>query len=165
MADLMDVSDPTSPNYGKHWTSEDVIKRFQPSNETVETVWKWLKDSGIREESIVHSINKAWFVFHATAGQVESLLHTEHYEYQHLHSGGIMPACERYHVPKDIQYGGLEVMLDIETAYPIGECTTLSHKYDTLCYILPAAHSKKVSIRTQSARDDSLRPSPGVSKL
>src|SRR4051794_27762950 len=28
-------SDPASSNYGKHWTSDEVIEMFAPSNETV----------------------------------------------------------------------------------------------------------------------------------
>lgn len=31
---LMDVSDPASPNYGKHWTSEEVIDVFRPTDDT-----------------------------------------------------------------------------------------------------------------------------------
>lgn len=100
---LLDVSSPNSPNYGKHWTSEEVIEAFKPKDETVDAVRAWLVDSGINEKSITHSANKAWFAFHATARQMESLLHTEYHEYQDMQTGGLMPACERYHVPEHIQ--------------------------------------------------------------
>lgn len=98
---LTEISHPASPNYGKHWTSEQVINAFKPSDETVETVRNWLADAGIR--GVVQSENKAWLAFHATVKQAEALLHTEYNEYEDRHTGGIMPACEQYHVPKYIQ--------------------------------------------------------------
>lgn len=100
---LMDVSHPSSPNYGKHWTVEQVIEAFKPNDETVDTVHDWLVASGINEESITHSKNKAWFAFYASAKQMESLLHTEYWEYQDQHTGGIMPACDNYSVPASVR--------------------------------------------------------------
>lgn len=47
---LMDVSHPKSENYGKHWTSEEIIDAFRPADDTVEAVKQWLKDNGISEE-------------------------------------------------------------------------------------------------------------------
>lgn len=56
---LMDVSDPHSPNYGKHWTADEVIEAFRPNDADVEVVRDWLVDSGIPLETITHSDNKA----------------------------------------------------------------------------------------------------------
>ena len=100
---LMDVSHPESSNYGKHWTSEEVVEFFKPSDETVDAVRNWLVDSGIDRKTITHSDNKAWFAFHATAQKMESLLRTEYHEYEDMHTGGIMPSCDKYHLPKHIQ--------------------------------------------------------------
>ena len=100
---LMDVSHPHSPNYGKHWTSEQVIKAFKPSEDSVETVHKWLLDSGLENNTITHTDNKGWFAFHATAEQLERLLHTEFHEFEHVHNQRLAPACDRYHVPEHIQ--------------------------------------------------------------
>jgi len=98
---LIDLSHPASANYGRHWTPEQVFDAFKPSDETVETVRNWLSDSGI--SGVVQSENKAWLAFHATVAQAESLLHTEYHEYEDRLSGGVMPACDEYHVPKHIQ--------------------------------------------------------------
>ncbi|KAI7181527.1 hypothetical protein D0869_10313 [Hortaea werneckii] len=98
---LMDISHPHSPNYGKHWTSDEVIDMFKPSDETVETVKNWLSDHGITGH--VQSENKGWMAFHATVEQAESLLHTEYFEYEDSHTGGVLPATEQYHVPKHVQ--------------------------------------------------------------
>lgn len=77
---------------------------FQPSSETVSVVRQWLIDAGIKNSSITHSDNRGWFAFHASADQVESLLHTEYHEYEDRHTGGIMPACEQYHVPAHVKH-------------------------------------------------------------
>ena len=100
---LMDVSDPASPNYGKHWTPEEVIEAFKPSDDTISAVKYWLAGAGISLERITHSDNKGWFAFHATAEEAEDLLMTEYHEYEDLETGGIMPACDEYHLPKHIQ--------------------------------------------------------------
>lgn len=63
---LLDISHPDSPNYGKHWSSEDIINHFSPSEATVEAVKGWLYDSGISSERVTHSANKGWLAFEAT---------------------------------------------------------------------------------------------------
>ncbi|CAG8952783.1 hypothetical protein HYFRA_00009028 [Hymenoscyphus fraxineus] len=100
---LMDVSDPKSPNFGKHWSHEEVIERFRPSQDTEQTVRDWLVESGIPAARISHSENKAWFAFYATAKEAESLLSTEYHEYEDSITGGVIPSCDSYHVPKYIR--------------------------------------------------------------
>ncbi|KAF3761013.1 subtilisin-like protein [Cryphonectria parasitica EP155] len=99
---LMRISDPTSPDYGKHWTSDQVIEFFKPSNEAVDQVTKWLHENGIG--SVTHSDNKGWLAFDAPTSMVEALLHTEYFEHHDSVTGGVMPACDEYHVPKEIQH-------------------------------------------------------------
>jgi tripeptidyl-peptidase-1 len=55
---LMDVSDPRSPNYGKHWAAKKVHEVFAPSTETVKEVKEWLNSFGIPNHRVVHSENK-----------------------------------------------------------------------------------------------------------
>ncbi|TVY65695.1 Aorsin, partial [Lachnellula suecica] len=100
---LMDVSDPASPNFAKHWTADEVIEAFRPARETEDEVREWLIENGIPAKRITHSDNKAWFAFFATSEEAEKLLHAEFHEYEDSITGGVMPACEEYHVPKDIR--------------------------------------------------------------
>ncbi|KAI0112601.1 protease s8 tripeptidyl peptidase [Nemania sp. FL0031] len=76
---LMDVSHPSSPNFGKHWTQDQVINSFRPSDVSVETVTGWLVNSGIAKTRITHSDNKLWLAFDATVTEAEELLKTEYY--------------------------------------------------------------------------------------
>lgn len=91
---LMDVSDPTSKNYGKHWTSEKVADFFKPTNETVEIVREWLMASGIEHERIMYSGNKAWIAFDALVTEAEELLQTEYHEWEHIGTGTALIACD-----------------------------------------------------------------------
>ena len=96
-------SHPQSPNFGRHWTQDEVIAKFSPSNETLTTVRDWLVKNGISERRITHSDNKAWFAFDATTKEVEDLLHTQYHEFEHSSTGNYVAACDQYHVPKHIQ--------------------------------------------------------------
>ncbi|KAH8899002.1 subtilisin-like protein [Thozetella sp. PMI_491] len=98
----MEVSDPASDKYGQTWTAEEVIDAFRPADETVEAVKQWLAFEGISD--MIHSDNKGWIAFDAPTSVVEGLLHTEFHEYQDSLSGDVRAACDKYHVPKNIQH-------------------------------------------------------------
>ena len=100
---LLSVANPDSPSYGQHWTSEQVIETFKPAEETIDAVRYWLVRSGINKNSITLSANKAWLAFSATAERMEAMLHTEYFEFEDAATGGIMPACDRYHLPHHVK--------------------------------------------------------------
>ncbi|KAI1424911.1 protease s8 tripeptidyl peptidase [Xylaria sp. FL1777] len=104
---LMDVSHPSSPNFGKHWSQDQVIDAFRPSDASVEAVTGWLVDAGIARTRITHSDNKLWLAFDATVKEAEKLLKTEYY-----HDGKrdvdddndkVMIGSNAYHLPAHIQ--------------------------------------------------------------
>ncbi|KAI1331621.1 putative protease S8 tripeptidyl peptidase I [Xylariaceae sp. FL0255] len=98
---LLDISHPSSENYGKLWTSDQVVEAFKPSDDAVKTVRDWLSAYGIH--GVTHSDNKGWLAFNAPASKVESLLRTTYYEFEDKVTGGIMPACEKYSLPQSVQ--------------------------------------------------------------
>jgi len=53
---IMDVADPTSPNYGKHWSAEKVAKTFAPAPESSDETLEWLVGSGISRDRLRHSV-------------------------------------------------------------------------------------------------------------
>ncbi|KAM3435884.1 hypothetical protein NHJ13734_005334 [Beauveria thailandica] len=83
MAYLLDVSDPASVNYGKHYSAEEVIHLFSPSDESTEEVRKWLVSSGVSSRSITSSTSKGWIDFRTSVGHVESLLDTKYHVFAH----------------------------------------------------------------------------------
>ena len=100
---LMDVSDPISPNYGKHWSAEQVAATFAPADETIQEVTTWLHASGIAPEKITGSNDKGWLQFPASVSELEHLLQTTYYQYNHVTSDTEHVACTEYSVPRVIQ--------------------------------------------------------------
>ena len=82
-------SHPDSPNFGKHWTAEEVHDKYAPAEETIDAVRSWLIVSGINEDSIIHSDNKGWIAIDIPAWQAEDLFHTEYQEHVHTTSGAV----------------------------------------------------------------------------
>jgi tripeptidyl-peptidase-1 len=95
--------DPASANFGKHRSFEEVIEAFRPSQQIENNGRERLIDNGIPSKRISHSENKGWFAFYATAEEAENLLYTEYHEYEDSVTGGVMSACEEYHVPKHVR--------------------------------------------------------------
>jgi tripeptidyl-peptidase-1 len=75
---------------------EDVHAAFAPHQETVDAVREWLTTSGIHGSRIVHSDNKGWLAFDATADEAERLLLTEFYEHEHVYSSKMRVGCDQY---------------------------------------------------------------------
>ncbi|KAL4921471.1 peptidase S8/S53 domain-containing protein [Aspergillus aurantiobrunneus] len=100
---LMDVSDPTSPQYGKHLVAEAVHELFAPSSDTVGQVRSWLESEGISRDRVSQSANRQWLQFDASGRELERLLHTEYYLYSHAKTGRWHVACREYHVPRSLQ--------------------------------------------------------------
>jgi tripeptidyl-peptidase-1 len=80
---LMDVSDPGSPNYGRHWTQDEVVQAFRPSGDAVQAAKGWVVASGIDAERVWHAASGGWLVFNATVEEAERLLETEYWLYEH----------------------------------------------------------------------------------
>ncbi|KAB8346134.1 hypothetical protein FH972_023180 [Carpinus fangiana] len=100
---LMDVSDHTSPNYGKHYTPEEIADIFAPSQNSVDAVTAWLTSAGIARDRISQSWNRQWIQFDALAHEAEDLLKTKYHVYEHTEFGTGNIACDEYHVPAHIQ--------------------------------------------------------------
>ncbi|KAI1745231.1 peptidase S8/S53 domain-containing protein [Xylaria scruposa] len=101
-AKLLDISNPVSPNYGRHMTADEVVDFFAPAQSTVNAIVEWLTTAGIAAERIGHSANKQWIQFDATVDEVEDLLYAEYFVWEHS-SGTQDVSTEEYHVPKHIQ--------------------------------------------------------------
>ncbi|KAK3306236.1 peptidase S8/S53 domain-containing protein [Chaetomium strumarium] len=101
---LMDISNPKSPNYGKHLTRSEVIDLFAPGNRSVENVKQWLVSRGIHEQRLSQSANKQWIQFDAPVREVEELLLTKYHVFEHAETGARNIACSQYHVPHSVTH-------------------------------------------------------------
>lgn len=94
---LMSVSDPSSPNYSKHWTAKEVADMFAPARETVDAVRKWLTDAGIADERIRKTADGSWVGFDATVKEAEELFRTEYWAWEFKGEDKLTTvACDEY---------------------------------------------------------------------
>ena len=101
---LMDVSDPNSPNFGKHWTPQQIADTFSPTEETLDAVREWLTQSGIDTERHITSPNRGHIQFRANVSEIEELLATEYHLWEHADTGDVTLSCEQYHVPHHMKH-------------------------------------------------------------
>ncbi|OAA60408.1 protease s8 tripeptidyl peptidase [Niveomyces insectorum RCEF 264] len=110
---LNDVSHPDSPNYGRHWTAEQVADMFAPAPAAIDAVLAWLaEDGGLGPDRVRLSRGRNWVLFNATVAEAEALFQTEYHVYTshaRQHGGGGRSqvvqhvGCEQYHVPAHIR--------------------------------------------------------------
>ncbi|APA09411.1 hypothetical protein sscle_05g041810 [Sclerotinia sclerotiorum 1980 UF-70] len=100
---LMDVSNPSSANYGKHWSAKKVAETFAPSAESVKAVFQWLEEYGIKSERVKQSQSLNWIHANVTVAEAESLLNTKYYAYTHAETGQSAAACDDYSVPENLR--------------------------------------------------------------
>lgn len=98
---LMDVADPASANYGKHWTQDEVADMFSPLVATVDLAKDWVVASGIETTRIAHGASRGWLVFNATVEEAEKLLGASYWLYEN-DDGQVMAGCDEYRIPAQL---------------------------------------------------------------
>lgn len=81
---LLEVSDPESEHYGKHWSAEKVADFFAPAEEAVAGVRAWLEEHGLEKERVKLSKSKTWLMIDVTVEQAEKLLAAKYETYEHV---------------------------------------------------------------------------------
>jgi tripeptidyl-peptidase I len=88
---LVSISHPSSAEYGKILSADEVTNLFAPAEESVKAIYEWLGESGIPLTAIAHSDSKGWLAIEMTAAQAEGLFNSELYEFEHVKSGKPSP--------------------------------------------------------------------------
>lgn len=70
----------------------------------------WLRDSGIDSHDIRVTPNKAWVEANITVSQVEELLHTRYFIYEHS-SRESHVGCQSYSLPEDLSANHVDIIL------------------------------------------------------
>jgi tripeptidyl-peptidase-1 len=100
---VLDVADPTSARFSQYWDPQQVAATFDPLPAAVAAVRQWLIQSGIRSEDIRSPNSSGFLLFNASVSQVELLLQTEYFVYEHTISQSRYFGCDQYHVPESIR--------------------------------------------------------------
>ncbi|PIL35551.1 hypothetical protein GSI_02279 [Ganoderma sinense ZZ0214-1] len=101
---LLDVADPRSPNYGKHWSQTKVAETFRPSKASVDAVHAWLAaENGISLHNIQLSRNGDAIHANVTVAEAERLLGAEYNVYRHGETGAERVGCHQgYTLPEHV---------------------------------------------------------------
>ncbi|KAJ3496822.1 hypothetical protein NLG97_g2374 [Lecanicillium saksenae] len=99
---IAEISDPDSPKYGQYLSPKTIADMFAPQNETINSVKKWLIESGIPEGSIKVSTNKGWMHFNTTTGELGSLLRTQYHHFTHKATSRTYIGTESYSLPQEV---------------------------------------------------------------
>ncbi|KAJ7066405.1 family S53 protease-like protein [Mycena amicta] len=81
---LLDVSTPSSPNYGKHLTKDEVNAFLAPSSQALAAVQNWLANNNISASSEAAG---DWLTIKLPVSQANTLLNANFEMYQHAATG------------------------------------------------------------------------------
>ncbi|KAG5927880.1 hypothetical protein E4U42_001678 [Claviceps africana] len=99
---VMEVSDPDSPKYGKHYKADQVTDLFAPKQEAIDAVNNWLVKSGVPAQNINLSKSRGWIMFDSTVEKLQSLVKADYHVYEHLQSRSDHIGTDEYRLPADI---------------------------------------------------------------
>ncbi|KAF8175705.1 peptidase S8/S53 domain-containing protein [Mycena galopus ATCC 62051] len=105
---LMEISHPDSPRYGQHLTHAEITEIFAPADEAVAAVHEWLRGFDIPAERIALSQDRTQIEVSSFVGEIEDLLHTEYYAYEHWDTGRVTIASEEFEIINEIKNKTLE---------------------------------------------------------
>ena len=96
---VLGVSHPESASFGQHWTSQQIVEEFAPTDESLSAVKHWLTEEGLPEEEIFYSADKSWIKVQTTVQKAQELLKTQYHVFEDTANGHKQLACDKYHVP------------------------------------------------------------------
>ena len=101
VSSLLDISNPTSPQYGKYWEASEVAKTFNPSSEVISSVVDWLNRSGVHLSQVSGSHSGGFLNFNLTVHDARRLLNTTFYQLMNEDDDrGI--TCYDYRIPHSV---------------------------------------------------------------
>lgn len=77
------MSDPRHHSYGQYLTDKEVHDLIRPSTETSQNAESWLEQNGVDIDDLDYSPARDWIKFSATVAEMEALLRTTYYVFEH----------------------------------------------------------------------------------
>jgi tripeptidyl-peptidase I len=99
---LLKVSDPTSPEYGRHWTASEVVEAFAPRAEYISSAIDWLHRSGISTTQLSGSNSRGHILIDLTVDDAERLFNTVCSQFNYGETGGSWIDCGPYSIPDSL---------------------------------------------------------------
>ncbi|KAL7920588.1 subtilisin-like protein [Trichoderma austrokoningii] len=98
---LLKISDPTSPEYGQHWSAQKVATAFAPSKQSLKAVIDWLSSVGIPPARLSPSHARGHYLIRSTLGEAERVFNVT----CSLNGGQTNKLkCTDYVIPKSVSH-------------------------------------------------------------
>ncbi|KAI9775697.1 MAG: vesicle formation at the endoplasmic reticulum [Candelina submexicana] len=97
---LLDLSDPSHPNYGQHLTRGNLKSLLRPSAEATDAILFWMATGGVPDPDIENDGD--WINFNANVSQVEKLLNAKFFYYRNSATGTDRLRTLKYSVPRQL---------------------------------------------------------------
>ncbi|KAJ6514898.1 family S53 protease [Mycena vitilis] len=99
---LLDVSTPSSPNYGAHLTRDEVNTYMTPSNEALAAVHDWLSSNNVTVDPIADGAPGDWLTATVPISKANDLLGASYETFQHIASGKKYARTLAYSLPANV---------------------------------------------------------------
>ncbi|KAJ7656314.1 family S53 protease-like protein [Mycena polygramma] len=99
---LLDVSTPSSPNYGKHLTKDEVNAYAAPSNESLAAVQAWLSSNNVTVDPVAEGAAGDWLTATVPVSKANDLLGASYENFQHIASGKAYARTLAYSLPASV---------------------------------------------------------------
>lgn len=96
---LLDISNPSSPNYGKWLNKEQIDSYVKPDEASVNMVKNWLASHGIKD---VTQSAVDWMEVKVPISAAEKLLNTKYSMYKDSKTGVVLPRAIEYSLPASL---------------------------------------------------------------
>ncbi|KAJ7509870.1 family S53 protease [Mycena galericulata] len=98
---LLDVSTPSSANYGKHLTKDEVNAYLAPTDDALAAVQSWLSSNNVTAVSSAGAAGD-WLTMTIPVSKANELLGANYETFQHLSSGKSYARTLSYSLPDDV---------------------------------------------------------------
>lgn len=95
---LLEMSDPSHADYGKHMSKTEIDELVAPSKSTMDSVTSWLTSHGIK----AGEISNGMLPITITVAQAEKMLGTKYHIYHHAEHDKYTIRTTEYSVPKNV---------------------------------------------------------------
>ncbi len=97
------VSNPSSSEYGKHWSHEDINSFVAPTQHSVQVIEQWLDSHHVPKNARKHTPNKDIIKFTIPIEKAEEMLHTKYHHFHHDDKNIHVIRADSYKVPEHVR--------------------------------------------------------------
>ena len=98
---FLDISNPDSPQYGRHLSQQQVDAYVEPSIETTANVHRWLSSHNLTASNVSHAGD--WIQVSVPVGKANNMLNANFSHFSHAKTGGQAVRTLTYSIPTELQ--------------------------------------------------------------